>query len=70
MKLPVELLTDVTAKNGEQAAEAVTAEVAVIVTEAAVEAVTVPCGWTSMVPLPVRITELSWKIFPAESAGR
>jgi len=71
LKLHAELRMDVTAKSGEQeAVEAVTVEAEGIATEAAVEVVTAPFGWTSMGHLPVPITELLWKISPAELAGR
>ena len=72
-----ELLMDAIVKNGDLEvviAEAVTVVVEVETAEevvvAIVEVVTAPFGWTSTGLQPVLISELLWKISPAESAGR
>ena len=76
-KLLVELLMDAIVKSGDL--EVVTAEAVIVVVEvetaaevvvAIVEVVTAPFGWTSTGLQPVLISELLWKISPAESAGR
>jgi len=74
-KLLAELRMDAIVKNGEP--EAVTVVVVTVEVETAAEVVvaiaevvTGPFGWTSTDPQPVQISELLWKISPAESAGR